>query len=147
MIRAFHHLSIPVPEGWSQEITVTASGNDTLRLTPPAPPGCTVVFLPEVNLPSSDPETVLVSFVAGHIQGRETLASSPDRFGTTAQGLPWAMRETASRGEGVWYCMYWALAVAGRVQCAVVCASSKQGYDALLPKIGPLFDEIQARPR
>mgnify|MGYP006928159026 CR=1 FL=1 len=145
MKRAFHRVLIPVPERWTPEITMTLSGADTLRLTPVAPPGCTVIFLPDLNHPP-DPEAALEGFVAGHTDGREVLATSPTSVGTTTTGLPWAMREVASRGGSVWYCMYWALGVGDGVQCAVVCASSKPGYDALLPSIGPLFDAIEARP-
>lgn len=144
MTRNFHNLAIPVPEGWEQEVTVSVSGADTLRLTPKAPPGCVLVFLPEVNLPSVDPEETLLAFIAGHTDGRTAEAASDLRLGTTDHGLFFAMREVCSRGgpEDLWHCMYWALGNGERVQCFVVSASSKAGYDALLPQVGPLVDAV-----
>ena len=140
--RNYHHIQVQIPEGWSDEITLSISGAETLRLTPGAPPGCMVVFLPEVNLPTTDPEEVLGEFVLGHTTGRTIISRSEVTLGTTDGGLLFATEQVLSQGDDDWYCMYWALGTGEHVQCMVALASSQAGYEALLPAIGELVDAV-----
>ena len=143
MNKEFQHLLIPVPDGWRPETTLSIAGAETLRLFPEAPPGCVVIFLPEVALPSVDPEEVLTEFVAGHTRGRVILAESPVDLGITEGGLYFATRQVVSRGDDdEWYCMYWALGTGEHVQCMVASGSSATGYRVLLEKLSEVLDGI-----
>jgi len=142
MIRDYHHLRIEVPDGWVDEVTLSLSGADTLRLVPDAPTGCVLIFLPEVALPSVDAQEVLEAFIAGHTGDRTVISESELDLGTSDGGLLFAARQVFSQGEDVWYCMYWALGTGEHVQCMVASASSRDGYDELLPHVGSLVDRI-----